>query len=249
MLSLGPGSSCDICFDRFGKDSKTPSSIECGHVFCFEQVDFFLPLSSSLFTVRPVSCIKQIPFPNLCPLCRKPFNVNLCIKLHVDVETVGSQAPLPTSSQCSPADLKEAQRFQQAISNIADSGISEADLRQLIQDCRAFLQTQHRSLVCRIFISHGPTSNVAVQHKDLRSSSRMVTYLCEVKTSMRTHRLQAEHLTEQIAQVNQEKANLRKQLAELDELRKYEKETSLAVETSLRQHCDQAVNCYKSSIE
>jgi len=77
----------------------------------------------------------------------------------------------------------------------------------------------------------------------------MVTYLCEVKTSMRTHKLQAEHLTEQMAQVNQEKANLRKQLAELDELRKYEKETSLAVETNLRQHCDQAVNCYKSSIE
>jgi len=77
----------------------------------------------------------------------------------------------------------------------------------------------------------------------------MVTYLCEVKTSMRTYKLQAERLTEQNAQVNQEKTHIRKQLVELDELRKYEKETSLAVETNLRQHCDQAVNCYKSSIE
>lgn len=213
MLSLGPGSSCDVCFDRFGEDSKAPCSIECGHVFCH-------------------GCINQIQLPHLCPLCRKPFNIDLCTKLHLDIDAVGLKPPLPPASQCSAADLKEAQRFQQAISGIAESGISEANLRQLLQECQTFLSTQPRTL-----------------HRDLKASTRMVTYLCEVKTSMRAHKLQAEQLTEQIAQVNQEKANLRKQLADLDELRKYEKETSRAVETSLREHCDQAVNCYKSSIE
>lgn len=99
------------------------------------------------------------------------------------------------------------------------------------------------------FLYHMSTSNAAVQHQDLRGCTRMVTHLCEVRSSMRAHRLQAEQLTEQMAQVNQEKPNLRRRLAELYELRKYEKESSLAVETSLHEHCDQAVNCYKSSIE
>ncbi|KDR79230.1 hypothetical protein GALMADRAFT_63602 [Galerina marginata CBS 339.88] len=204
MLSLTTGSSCDICFERFGQDRKAPTSIACGHVFCN-------------------ACISQIS--RLCPLCRTPFDQRTCIKLHVDLET--EQQP-----GCSPEDVQRAQKLQQSIASIADDGISEANLRQLIQEGKTFLHSQPRNL-----------------HKDLRVAHRMISYLCEVKATLRSQNQAVEMLTDQAKQLTQEKADLRGEIAQLQEARRYEKETALAVEKSLRDHYEEAVNVYRSTLE
>ncbi|KAF8960710.1 hypothetical protein BDZ97DRAFT_1290672 [Flammula alnicola] len=207
MLSLGPGSSCDVCFEKFGQDSKAPWSIECGHVFCAE-------------------CIKNIA--RLCPMCRNPFEQGSCIKLHVDLDLLSAEPP----EGCTPADMREAQRIQHAIASIPETGATEPSLRQLIQEGNKFLQGQPRN-----------------SHKDLRNAHRIIAYLYEVKMLYRTQAQAIEKMKEQINQLNQEKADLRKQLEQLGETREYERETAAAVENTLREHCAQAKQAQKATAE
>ncbi|KAK0440282.1 hypothetical protein EV421DRAFT_1712555 [Armillaria borealis] len=121
MLCLGSGSTCDVCLEPFGNDTKAPCSIECGHVFC-------------------LNCLNQITRLK-CPLCRSRFEPQGFVKLHIDVDDVRSSSHFPrTTTQC-------ARRLQEAIANIANEGSTEASLRQLIQDCKSFLAGQPRNLV------------------------------------------------------------------------------------------------------
>ncbi|KAF8815564.1 hypothetical protein BYT27DRAFT_6678592 [Phlegmacium glaucopus] len=213
MLVLGPGSNCDICFERFGQDHKAPCSITCGHVFC-------------------VSCIGQVK--TLCPLCRLPFDKHSCITLRVDSDLVADE-----QSRATPTETHEALRLQQAIASVADEGTTEPRLRQLIQECKTFLNGKPRHM-----------------HKELRVAHRMIAYLCEVRSTLRntTHNLenQTEELRKQEEEIQQlvaQKEGLQKQLAELEESQKYERERSHAVEMNLRQHCEGAQIAYQSLVE
>jgi hypothetical protein len=76
-------------------------------------------------------------------MCRTPFDSSSCIRLHVDVDTI----PPEQTVGCSSDVVKEAQRLHQAISSIADVGIDEQGLRQLIQEAKTFLHGQPRHLV------------------------------------------------------------------------------------------------------
>ncbi|CAA7257507.1 unnamed protein product [Cyclocybe aegerita] len=204
MLSLGAGSSCDICFEIFGQDLKAPCSIACGHVFCIE-------------------CIAQLT-TRLCPLCRSEFDEDSCIRLHIDMDNTPTPSD-PASGKCSLDDIAKARRFAEAYASITDQGTTESRLRQVILDGRQFLASQPKHLF-----------------RDLRVTHRLIAYLCEVKATLRTQNHAVETLNEQIKQLTTEKEELTNQLAELESLRNYEKETALAVETSLRSHCDNAFN-------
>jgi predicted transcriptional regulator len=84
----------------------------------------------------------------------------------------------------------------------------------------------------------------------------MIAYLCEVRSTLRnaTHNLeiQTEELkqqSEEIQQLTAQKETLQKQLTDLEDSQKYERERSHAVEMNLRQHCDGVQMAYKSLVE
>ncbi len=168
MLSLGPASSCDICYERFGQDAKAPWSIECGHVFCGECVyTHHFCRSQYLFLVY--RCLQNVNDPRLCPMCRSPFEQESCIKLHVDIDIVPSE---PTATES--ANAKEARRLQHAIASIPETGATEPSLRQLIQEGSKFLSTQPRNSVS--------TSATSLSFPVLITASVISTKICEMHT-------------------------------------------------------------------
>ncbi|KAF9456318.1 hypothetical protein BDZ94DRAFT_1177982 [Collybia nuda] len=221
MLSVGPGSACDVCLEPFGPDVKAPCSIQCGHVFC-------------------VTCLHQM-VQSSCPLCRNHFDQRTVVKLHVDMDTVVSTCP--TSAQ------QEARRLQEAIANVANEGTTEARLRQLIADATEFLATQPRDMACLPCAS-------TLNFSDLRVTHRMIAYLCEVKSRQRIQRGELDEHKLQITQLNKEKEELAHEKEELlrsievaASIRRDEKETALAVELSLRDHCARAHAAYGTMVE
>ncbi|KIJ97217.1 hypothetical protein K443DRAFT_681693 [Laccaria amethystina LaAM-08-1] len=212
MLTLGAGSSCDVCLEPFGDNEKCPCSIVCGHVFCAD-------------------CLHNLTRP-ACPLCRHAFNPNLTVKLHIELDTT---RPSPTSAPLSTTSVnaeQEARRLHEAIAGIADTGSTESNLRQLIEDGKAFLRQQPRSL-----------------YRDLRTAHQMIAYLCEVKSNLRSQNEVVDTLTKQVAELAEQKADLAKQVEDLTVLRKVDSETAIAVEVSLRDHCTKAHAAYEAMVE
>ena len=86
------------------------------------------------------SCLSQVK--TLCPLCRLPFDTRSCITLRVDFDVVADD-----QSRTASTDFYEALRLQQAIASVADEGTTEPRLRQLIQECKTFLNGKPRHMV------------------------------------------------------------------------------------------------------
>ncbi|KAJ6551218.1 hypothetical protein B0H19DRAFT_164463 [Mycena capillaripes] len=125
MLSLGPGSACDVCLEPFGAELKAPCSIPCGHIFC-------------------VNCLHQVARPT-CPLCRTPFDTRHTIKLHIDVDNINvlpsfDEMPLPPNSD------DGARQLQERITNVAASGATEIQTTQLTEECKKFLSTVQKGM-------------------------------------------------------------------------------------------------------
>ncbi|KAF8628299.1 hypothetical protein AX17_006002 [Amanita inopinata Kibby_2008] len=209
MLTLGASSNCDVCLEQFGSDNKAPCSIQCGHVFCAD-------------------CINRLTRP-VCPLCRTPFDQRTCFKLHVDMDN-GRKSPAKAS--CPTAAEQEARRLQEAIATVANEGSTESNLRQLIADCRAFLQSQPRNLF-----------------SDLRVSHRMIAYLCEVKTTLRSQNAAVDSLKDQITQLTTEKSESQRKLETSENVRKEERELAAVVEMNLREHVSRAHTAYETLVD
>lgn len=77
----------------------------------------------------------------------------------------------------------------------------------------------------------------------------MMAYMCELKSSLRGQRQMNEEVNEQFQRLSTERAELMQKLADSEELRNYERETALAVETSLREHCTLATRNYQVLIQ
>ena len=73
--------------------------------------------------------------------------------------------------------------------------------------------------------------------------------MCELKSNLRGQKQMNEDVNEQIQRLNAEKADLMQKIAESEESRNYERETALAVETSLREHCALATRNYQVLIQ
>lgn len=76
-------------------------------------------------------------------MCRTAYEFRHCAKLHIDADGLTAEQ----KAGCSPEDLAQASKIQKAISAVADEGITEPKLRQLIQEGRTFLHSQPRNLV------------------------------------------------------------------------------------------------------
>lgn len=77
----------------------------------------------------------------------------------------------------------------------------------------------------------------------------MIAYLCEVKASLLAQTQTCNALQNQVNTLGAEKAELEKRIQELKETRKYERQTALAVEKSLRDHCWRAHEAYETVVE
>ncbi|KAF8654996.1 hypothetical protein AX16_003300 [Volvariella volvacea WC 439] len=177
-----------------------------------------------------VDCIRQLE-RNSCPLCRVDFQPQSIVKLFLGEYT---DTPLGLS-----ADQKEARRLQEEITSITNEGSTETRLRQLIAECKEFLSSKPRDL-----------------YSDFRTSYKMLAYLCEVKTTLRTREASVESLTAQVASLKEEKTKLEERIKEMEKVHKEERQAALTMEQNLREHCIKAhaayetvVNCYNTVVK
>ncbi|KAF9002568.1 hypothetical protein BDQ17DRAFT_1425887 [Cyathus striatus] len=205
MLTVGSNSTCDVCLEPFGPENKSPCSINCGHVFC-------------------ASCLDHITRSN-CPLCRTPYNHNTIVRLHVDLD--GSQSSPPATVPSTEPE-QEARRFQEAFARIINKGSSEADLRKLLGETRAFLQTQPRD-----------------KFTELRVTQKLTVYLCEVKTSLLEYKRKVDHCDRDVRQLQEEKTALREQIKTMSEANQKTMEEA----KWLRAHADKAQEAYVKLVE
>ncbi|KAJ6551228.1 hypothetical protein B0H19DRAFT_1296365 [Mycena capillaripes] len=78
MLTLNPGSSCDVCAEEYGPHC-LPHSIPCGHVLC----------SSCCTTIAE----KTSRFSPACPFCRENFTSDSVRLIRMDFNTSGWSTP------------------------------------------------------------------------------------------------------------------------------------------------------------
>ncbi|KAF8882123.1 hypothetical protein BD779DRAFT_1675106 [Infundibulicybe gibba] len=189
------------------------------------------PCSIQCGHVFCVDCLNHITRPT-CPLCRTTFDQRTVTKLHVDVDNARSSPSPSIKATCPTAAEQEARRLQEAIASIANEGTTEPRLRQLIAECRTFLSSQPRNLF-----------------SDLRVSHRMIAYLCEVKSTLKSQNQAVDSLKEKILQLDTEKAELKQRVDDMIIINRDERETALAVEMSLREHCSRAHAAYGTMVE
>ncbi|KAF8201315.1 hypothetical protein K438DRAFT_1582265 [Mycena galopus ATCC 62051] len=158
MLSLAPGSACDVCLEPFGAELKAPCSIPCGHVFC-------------------VNCLHQVARPS-CPLCRTPFDTRQTIKLHIDLDSIS-----PSSLELTPPSNADdgARQLQNRITQLAATGGSERDTTELTADCKKFLLTYSdlRTSYKMLFYMCNIKRNFLAQGSEVKDLQRNLTSLTQ----------------------------------------------------------------------
>ena len=77
----------------------------------------------------------------------------------------------------------------------------------------------------------------------------MIAYLCDIKAKLRSQKSELEKLSVETTQLKDENGELHQQIERLNSMRKDEKETALAVEMSLRDHCARAHATYAQLAE
>ncbi|KAJ7779259.1 hypothetical protein B0H16DRAFT_809832 [Mycena metata] len=95
MLTLNPGSSCDVCAEEYGPHC-LPHSIPCGHVLC----------SSCCTTIAEKTTSRLSP---ACPFCRENFNSDSVRLIRMDFNSSGWSTPrrLP-NIEANPPDFSDA---------------------------------------------------------------------------------------------------------------------------------------------
>ncbi|KAJ4474281.1 hypothetical protein J3R30DRAFT_653547 [Lentinula aciculospora] len=171
---------------------------------CLESfgADLKAPCSISCGHVFCADCLHHIT-RQTCPLCRVAFDPRSIVRLHVDLDSVKTaSAGSGNASDCSSAE-QEARSLHERIAAVANAGTTEANLRSLISECKSFLSSQPRNLF-----------------QDLRVSLRMIAYLCEVKSTLRSQNQAVDSFREQLEGSRAEYDELQVRLLELDGARK-----------------------------
>lgn len=118
-------------------------------------------------------------------------------------------------------------------------------LRQLIQECKTFLHAQPRNQVCwSQFESRHREVQCAFQFEDLQVTTKMMSYMCDIRAKTRTQDELAHHLATEIAAQESENQTLREKLTKLEAERRDEREESLNVERNLRRYCEETQRAY-----
>jgi hypothetical protein len=214
MLSLSPGSSCDICFEPFGYDQKQPCSIKCGHVYCRECIE-----------------VLALQEPPECPMCRQQFEYEDCVRLHLDSDNVVGPS---LADQGSGEEVQTAKKIWGSIMDISANGATEPVVRQLVQDGEAFFKLKHEN-------SYADLKAVfqIVNHLyDVKQKSR--NKAASTKQAMKEFEDKIANLEAHNTELRKEKDSLEKALIKANELNKHEADLAAAVEASLRSHFVQA---------
>lgn len=144
----------------------------------------------------------------------------MIVKLHVDLDSLKAAS---ASAEDSKSAEEEARSLHERIAAVANRGTTEANLRALISECKTFLSNQPRNLVS--LVSQSPTTHVTYrvvlfQFQDLRVSLRMIAYLCEVKSTLRSQNQAVDSYKEQLEGKQTEHEELSRRVLELDGARK-----------------------------
>ncbi|KAE9399625.1 hypothetical protein BT96DRAFT_820383 [Gymnopus androsaceus JB14] len=168
---------------------------------CLESfgLDLKAPCSISCGHVFCADCLQHITRQS-CPLCRIHFDPRLIVKLHVDLDSLKAAS---ASAEDSKSAEEEARSLHERIAAVANRGTTEANLRALISECKTFLSNQPRNLF-----------------QDLRVSLRMIAYLCEVKSTLRSQNQAVDSYKEQLEGKQTEHEELSRRVLELDGARK-----------------------------
>ncbi|KAG6887659.1 hypothetical protein C0992_011303 [Termitomyces sp. T32_za158] len=220
MLTLGPGSVCDICIEAFGTGLKVASAIICGHVFCSECID-------KLRTAPPTT---NHPDPNYkpCPLCRHTFDTRSYIRLHVDHDNNPNPRPairvaaVPTVSK---EDAQTVQCLLERMISITNEGSSEEESRQCITEVRTFLKRQKD----------------VKQFIELQACFRMLVYIINVRATNRQLQAQKTDLEASLNQAREEKAVVEGRARD-------ERDLAISVEKSLQNHAKLTRDGYEAII-
>ncbi|KAJ7468970.1 hypothetical protein B0H11DRAFT_1729506 [Mycena galericulata] len=207
MLSLGPGSACDVCLDPFNAELKAPCSIPCGHIFC-------------------VNCLQQLAHPT-CPLCRTTFQARHTIRLHIDLDSIRAhpdtdEMPIPTDSD------ERARQMQQRITDLANGGATEIQTTQITEECKAFLATVPRDMystlrtACRMlcylcqvkrnYVNQGQTVNELT-----RNNTRLSQEVDRLKAAIEALKIEKRRLEQAWQTVSAEKDDISLECGKLHE--------------------------------
>ncbi|KAF8882112.1 hypothetical protein BD779DRAFT_1444977 [Infundibulicybe gibba] len=94
MLTLNPGSTCDVCAEEYGPHC-LPHSIPCGHVLC----------ATCCTTIAEKSAPRCAP---VCPFCREPFSPADARVVRTDFASSGWTTPRRIPAMDAAADLAGA---------------------------------------------------------------------------------------------------------------------------------------------
>ncbi|CAK5262236.1 unnamed protein product [Mycena citricolor] len=116
MLTLTPGSSCDVCADEYGPHC-LPHSIPCGHVLC-------------------ASCCNNIAQKTsraspACPFCRETFNTDAVRLIRMDFNTSGWTTPRRVPDIAAPAPDLMTDAWLKRLMQPDGSSRSRQDARKL----------------------------------------------------------------------------------------------------------------------
>ncbi|KAJ6464812.1 hypothetical protein DFH09DRAFT_957634 [Mycena vulgaris] len=177
MLSLGPGSACDVCLEPFGAELKAPSSIPCGHVFCVECDD-----------------LRSLPHsPLICPLLTilQTIGAKGDISLAAGGEGWSTPRRLP-NIEANPPDFisdawskrlmladgcsrtrQDVRRLEAKVAEVATKKCSVEEVTTLHKELQEWLTSDARSQTSSLTLSAALLRAILMNHVAHSEASRM----------------------------------------------------------------------------
>ncbi|KZT03699.1 uncharacterized protein LAESUDRAFT_728996 [Laetiporus sulphureus 93-53] len=143
MISLKPGSFCDVCAEEYGSHNY-PHSMPCGHVLCLNCCNNILKKTPTRVTPS-------------CPFCRVPFTSDTIRLVRVEFSNSGRSTPARATADApdvaldsdddvlllTPSSLKdsraEARRLEYKVAKVAAKKCSVEEVENLHQELKDWL--------------------------------------------------------------------------------------------------------------
>ncbi|KAF9002578.1 hypothetical protein BDQ17DRAFT_1390761 [Cyathus striatus] len=230
MLTLSPGSACDVCAEEYGPH-RQPHSIPCGHVLCASCCTKILEKTSSRLTPG-------------CPFCRVPFTSDGIRIIRTDFYTSGWSTPrrFPTveahtadfssemlakkterlllSEGCSRTRL-EARRLEDKVAKVAAKKCSVEEVSTLHRELEDWLMSEVRMTSAALLrailhnhLAHSEASKTAksTEEKLTKNINDLNSNMQHLETELRRQRQQYQQKSEECQTLRME-ANRLKALA------------------------------------
>ncbi|KAJ7769689.1 hypothetical protein DFH07DRAFT_282189 [Mycena maculata] len=231
MLTLNPGSSCDVCAEEYGPHV-LPHSIPCGHVLC----------SSCCATIAEKTSSRLSP---ACPFCREHFSSDSVRLIRMDFNTSGWSTPgrLP-DIEANPPDFisdawskrlmladgcsrsrQDARRLEAKVAKVAAKKCSVEEVTTLHKELQDWLTsdvkpnddtsslTLSAALLRAILMNHVAHSEASRTAKNVEATLKTKLDDLEIMNSKLEGELRRQRL--QYSQKAQECQSLRQELSRL----------------------------------